>query len=249
MTILVSCDARSDFFVTSSSSMHCSIRMMFNLLAMMVASFATFFSSAAETATSASGTVDLHVTTTSDVETVPETATSSSGTVDLHATTTSDAETVPETATCASGTVEIHVTTTSDVQTVMDELNCAGPGTFNITWHSSLQIEQRIDASNQKNITITGSGSPVIHGAPVDNNNAEPAADTATAGIFSVSSGSILRLCNLTLEAGNALFGGAVSVSSSSSLFVFGCTFASNTAADYGGEISSVETGLLSETA
>ena len=142
-----------------------------------------------------------------------------------------------ETAPCASSTVALHVATTYDVQTVMDELKCTGPGSFNITWHSSLEIDQRIDVTSQKSITITGSGSPIIRAAPVDNNNAE---STANTGLFHVSNGSILLLSHLTLEAGNTSAGGAVSVWSSSFLFVFGCTFISNHASEFGGETTTV---------
>lgn len=134
-------------------------------------------------------------------------------------------------ATCPSGIVTLDVKTSSDVQTVINEVNCTGPGNFNITWHSSLQIEQRIDVFNHKNITVNGSGHPRIRAAPMDANDVE-----SSNGLFSVSDESILRLSHLTLDGGNASFGGAVSMSSSSSLFLVGCTFASNHASEHGGE-------------
>lgn len=141
-----------------------------------------------------------------------------------------------ERAPCPSGTVALDVIEAADVERLMDKLNCTGRGDFNITWYSSLQIGQRIDVSDKKNLTVTGSEFPTISGALDDDNDAGGNVTTGTAtGIFSVSGGSILRLNHLALEGGDAFSGGAVSVYSSV-LVAVGSTFANNHASKNGGE-------------
>lgn len=79
-------------------------------------------------------------------------------------------------------------------------------------------------------------GYPIIRGALADGNHDGAVGDAGNGtGIFSVSNGSILRLNELVLEGGNAEYGGAVGLLSSSSLFVSSCTFANNSASQ-GGE-------------
>ncbi|CAN0266005.1 unnamed protein product, partial [Laminaria digitata] len=49
-------------------------------------------------------------------------------------------------------------------------------------------------------------------------------------GIFSVSGGSKLSLTNLVLEGGNAEYGAAINLLSSSYLFAYDCNFLNNNA-------------------
>lgn len=141
-----------------------------------------------------------------------------------------------ESAPCASGTTAADVTSTGDVQNLAVALACDGEGAFNITWFSSMNITDRIDVANTKTVTITGEGFPSIHGV----------ATGRRTGLFSVSNGSTLRLNGLALEGGDAESGGAVDVHSSSSLFVFGCTFADNNATN-GGETLCVRHKLITK--
>lgn len=137
---------------------------------------------------------------------------------------------------CPSGTVEINISSTADVNDLTDALACVGQGIFNITWHTSLVIEERIMVSDQKNVTVTAGGFPVFRGVPGDHNAAGVVIDAGSGeGIFSVSDGSTLRLNNIGLKGGNAENGGAVAVLSSSALFVCSCTFTRNNASN-GGE-------------
>ena len=144
---------------------------------------------------------------------------------------TSGAELAP----CPSVTVAVNIGSTADVQSLTDALACAGEGVFNITWYSSLAIEERIEVSDNKNVTVTGT-SPSFGGGLADGNDAGVIIDAGSGtGIFSVFHGSTLRLNNLVLEGGNTEHGGAVEVLSSSSLFVFDCLFKNNNASN-GGE-------------
>lgn len=145
----------------------------------------------------------------------------------------------PGVAPCPAGTVAIDVTSAASAQNLTDVLNCTGEGSFNITWHTSLTIDDRIDVSDNKNVTITGAGvASTIRGALADDSNAGGIIqDGSGTGIFSVSNRSTLRLNQLVFEGGNAEEGGAVDVRSSSSLFVFDCTFTRNNASN-GGETS-----------
>lgn len=142
-----------------------------------------------------------------------------------------------EQAPCPLGTTAVNVTSAAGAQDLNDVLACTGPGSFNITWHGSLTIEQRIEVSGDKNVTVTGAtfrgilddalGEDRIVAAIVKGGN--------SSGLFYVSEGSYLRLNHMVLDGGNAENGGAVEVLSSSSLFVFGCTFRNNNASN-GGE-------------
>lgn len=138
-----------------------------------------------------------------------------------------------EAAPCPPSTAfEMDVATTGDLQKFTDALKCTGPGVFSVTWNSSLLIEQTIEVSNLKNVTITGSGFQTIRGASGDNN------DVGT-GIFSVSIGSSLGLNHLVLEGGSSDHGGAVVVLSSSYLHVVDCIFTNNKASRGGKNIFS----------
>ena len=140
-----------------------------------------------------------------------------------------------DSAPCPSVTVVAQITSKADVQALNDALACDGEGYFNITWYSSLTIEEGIKIFHKKNVIVTGAVSRV--GGGLGNvNGAGIVIDVGGGtGIFAVSDGSILRLNNLVLQGGNAENGGAVDVRSSSSLFVFGCIFSNNNASN-GGE-------------
>lgn len=137
-----------------------------------------------------------------------------------------------ESAPCPTGTVAMNVASAADVQNLTDVLNCAGPGDFNVLWHSNQTLAQRIEVSDRKNVTVTGSAFPTIHGVQYDDNDAG-----GGSGMFYVTRGSTLRLSNLVLDGGSAENGGSVRVLSSSNLFVYSCTF-SNNIASKGGEMS-----------
>ena len=93
-----------------------------------------------------------------------------------------------------------------------------------------------------KNVTVTGVGSPTIHGGLYNENTGEDNLDAGEGlGIFSVSDASTLKLSNLVLTGGNAQDGGAVNLLSSSSLFVYDCTFLSNNASNGGETIHVME--------
>lgn len=141
-----------------------------------------------------------------------------------------------EAAPCLSGTVTVNVSSAIDAYTLSDTLNCTGHGRFDIMLHSSIFLDETIYISYNKNVTITGFGFPTILGGVEQGNDAGDAFNPAIGtGIFSVSEGSTLRLFDLALEGGRAEFGGAVELWSSSSLFVYGCTFFNNHAS-FGGE-------------
>ena len=147
-----------------------------------------------------------------------------------------------ESALCPTGTVEINVTSIADVHNLNDVMNCTGEGDFMVTWYSNLTLDQTIEASNMKNVTVTGVGSPTIHGGLYNENTGEDNLDAGEGlGIFSVSDASTLKLSNLVLTGGNAQDGGAVNLLSSSSLFVYDCTFLSNNASNGGETIHVME--------
>eukprot|EP00904_Undaria_pinnatifida_P003095 jgi/Undpi1/12787/HiC_scaffold_7.g02454.m1 len=133
---------------------------------------------------------------------------------------------------CPAATMAIDVTSTAMVQNLTDVLACSGKGSFSITWHASLTIENTIKVSDNKNVTITGVGSAgTIRGALGDDGDDDSIMHNGSrTGMFSVSNRSTLRLNHLAFEGGYAEKGGAVDVLSSSSLFVFDCTFTSNKA-------------------
>lgn len=140
-----------------------------------------------------------------------------------------------ESAICPTGTVAVNVTSAEDVLILADALKCTGGGDFNVTWYSSLPLDQTIEVSDMKNMTITGSGSPVIYrGLGGDTFDSTFLDDGSGTALFSVSDGSTLSLINLVLKGGEAENGGAVDLLSSSSLYVHGCNFAQNNASDGG---------------
>ena len=141
-----------------------------------------------------------------------------------------------DSAPCPSVTAAVTITSKSDVQNLTEALACEGEVEFNITWYSSVTIEERIEVFDRKNVTVTGASSPSFGGGPGDDNDDGVVIDAGTGtGIFSVSDGSTLRLINLVLAGGNAENGGAVDVRSFSSFIAFGCIFSSNNASN-GGE-------------
>lgn len=133
-------------------------------------------------------------------------------------------------APCSAGTIAMDVVSAADLQNMANTINCTGEGTFDVTWIGSLQLEQRIELSDNKELTITGSSllSTVLPEAVIDARN--------TTGIISVSDGSTLNLVNLVLKGGNSEKGGAVDVRSSSALYVTDCFITSNNASR-GGEV------------
>lgn len=132
-------------------------------------------------------------------------------------------------ASCLPGTVAISITSAVDVQNLTDSLGCEGKGYFDITWHSNVTIDERIEVSDGKHVTVTAD-------AFNEDNAADVIIDDGSGtGIFSVSDGSALRLNNIGLRGGNAEHGGAVAVLSSSALYIYGCTFTRNNAST-GGE-------------
>lgn len=138
-------------------------------------------------------------------------------------------------ALCPSSTVVMDVTSADNIHNLTTALACTGEGTFDITWHLSFTVTQKIGVSNNKSVTVTGKGFPSIRGGLIDVNEADDAVPVGgDSGMFSVSNGSTLRLNHLALEGGNAETGGAVKVFSSSSLFAFGCAFGNNNATDGG---------------
>ena len=146
-----------------------------------------------------------------------------------------------ESAPCHPFTVDLNVTFTADIQKLSEELDCVGEGIFNVTWYSSLTIDDVIEVSDAKHVTVTGD-------ALGDDNAAGPTIDGGrTTGIFSVSDRSTLRLNNMVLQAGNAQNGGAVTVLSSSDLFIFDCTFKRNNASN-GGETLPLACGACAES-
>ena len=145
---------------------------------------------------------------------------------------------------CSPGTtVEVSVTTLADVQDLADALNCTGPGVFDITWSTSLQIEERIDVSDLKNVTVNGSGYPTIGSALESDDIVGNGNDArSVTGIFSVSNGATLSLNHIVFEGVNSTEGGVINVHSSSSLFVRGCTFLNNIGVN-GGESGAIILG------
>lgn len=136
-----------------------------------------------------------------------------------------------EAAPCPPDTIEISITSAADLANLTDSLACVGQGDFNIMWHSNVAINERLEVSDGKNVTVTAD-------ALGDDNAGDVLIDAGNStGIFSVSDGSTLRLNNIALDGGNAEDGGAVAVLSSSALFVLGCTFTRNNASN-GGEQS-----------
>lgn len=137
---------------------------------------------------------------------------------------------------CPFGTVDFHVTTTADVPHLADLIDCSGEGSFNVTWYGTLPVDQTIEVSNHKNVTVTGLGFPTIYSGIHDKGDVGENISLATTfGLFSVVNGSTLSLNEVVLEGGSSEEGGAVAVHSSSSLYVVDCDFTNNSASN-GGE-------------
>lgn len=146
-----------------------------------------------------------------------------------------------DSAPCRSSTVQVNVTSIADLQNLTDALACSGKGAFDVTWYSSLKINQSIQVSDSKDVVVTGMGFPSIGGPlPDDTDDGVIADDGAGGSIFSVWNGSSLRLIDLVVEGGNAENGGAANLHSFSSLSVLGCTFSNNAASNGGETISSI---------
>lgn len=153
-------------------------------------------------------------------------------------------------ASCPDGTVTVNLTSISDVQALTDAMNCSGGGNFDITIHGRLQIDQIIEVSEYKNVTVAGS--PLS--AAVSDISSDPYAAGSTnlalgstsdeyygvidarntTGIFLVSDGSTPTINNLVLVGGHSEDGGAIAVTSESSLRVFDCAFTNNRASTGG---------------
>lgn len=143
-----------------------------------------------------------------------------------------------EFAPCQPGTVTLDVATAAELQNMIAAIKCTGEGTFNVFAYGGLQLAQRIEVSNQKNVTVTGFryDSTTIPRAGI---YAE-----SGSGLFLVSNGSALILNGLMLEGGTSEYGGAVDVHSSSYLGVVGCSFNGNNASR-GGDTISCSNGLM----
>lgn len=136
---------------------------------------------------------------------------------------------------CPSDTVTtVELTSTSGVKPLIDALNCTGPGVFSVTLDGRLQIEDIIEMSDQKYVTVAGSAENVLDSSSDASLYAEIDAGHTT-GIFLVSNGSTLNMSNLVIEGGYSTDGGAVAVTSSSFLKVFDCIFTNNRASSAGG--------------
>lgn len=154
----------------------------------------------------------------------------------------SAAESVP----CLSEHVGLNVTSEADIHELTQVFNCTGQGSFDVKLYSSVSLDQRIDIPIMTNVTITGYGFPTISGGlGVGTRDGSSVFDreNGTTGLFSVSNGSTLRLNHLVLAGGEADNGAAVRLYSSSTLFVFGCTFANNKAWN-GGELTRLTVNL-----
>lgn len=130
-------------------------------------------------------------------------------------------------APCPSAPGAFSVANAVDLKNLTTAMNCSGEGVFDVTWVGFVRVREPIQVSGQKEVTITGG---ILNGSL-------PATIHAgnTTGIFNVSNNSMLTLRYLSLEAGYSEKGGAVSVTGSSELNAFGCTFAGNVATE-GGE-------------
>lgn len=139
-----------------------------------------------------------------------------------------------ETAPCSADTVSLEVTSTADLKNMTQTLNCTGGGTFEVSWMGSIQLEQAIELSEGKELTVTGSSSMMT----VQSNSVMDAGSTT--GIFRVYNGSTLTLNHLVLEGGNAENGAAVDARSFSSVYAVDCSFTNNNATS-GGETNSTQ--------
>lgn len=121
----------------------------------------------------------------------------------------------------------------------MPPLPCRVSGVFNVTWYNSLNIYQRIEISDHKNLTVTGIGFPTIRSALIDDEDIDIAIDmgSSTTGLFRVQNASSLILNQLRIEGGSSDHGGAVSAVSSSLLYVHHCEFTNNNATNGGEQV------------
>lgn len=136
---------------------------------------------------------------------------------------------------CPSDTVTVELTSTSGVKPLTDAMNCRGAGTFNVTLYGRIQIDQIIEISHQKYVTLAAPVEKALDSSSDDYLYAEMDAAHQT-GIFSVTNGSTLSISNLIIARGRSMDGGAVVLTSSSFLHVFDCNFTNNTASSAGGE-------------
>lgn len=136
-------------------------------------------------------------------------------------------------ASCPSGTVSLNLTSFNDVQDLTDALNCTGKGVYEIIWNGRLRIEEPIEVSDNKHVTVNGSTGTSRIGTN-DDDDVIDAGDATS--IFLVTNGSTLSINHLVLVRGYSGVGGAVAVNSSSSLHVNGCGFTNNRAST-GGKI------------
>lgn len=136
-------------------------------------------------------------------------------------------------APCSSRTVTVNLTSSGGVGALTDALNCTGAGVYAVALHSRLQIGDTIEVSDQKYVSITG-----FPGTSLTSTSGSRGIIAAgdTTGMFSVSDRSTLAIQDLVLERGYSKHGGAITVTSSSSLYVHRCSFVNNRASTTGGE-------------
>lgn len=143
---------------------------------------------------------------------------------------TSEAQAAP----CPTGTVSVNLTSSGDVHSKLtDVMNCTGQGVFDATWYGDLQVERSIDVSGGNNLTITGVNGSAYHVFSRDNGLL---IEGAHGGMFSVSNGSMLTLKDMTLDGGFSQDRTAVTVTSSSSLYVVDCDFPNHRSSTQGGD-------------
>ncbi|MEP5729812.1 MAG: hypothetical protein ABJL67_10645, partial [Sulfitobacter sp.] len=112
-------------------------------------------------------------------------------------------------APCPADAVAVDLPSNSGVYRLIDALNCTGPGVYNVSVHGRLEIERKINISEQKIVNITGSADDDFK------STSNPSGYTVvsavhTTGMFSVSNGSTLIITRLTLEGGSSVEGGTV---------------------------------------
>lgn len=137
-------------------------------------------------------------------------------------------------APCPPDTVTVDAISSTGAKDLTDALNCTGPGVVHVAVHGRLQIEQRIEISDQKNVVIKGSADNALDSMIDAYSYAEIDAGHKS-GIFLVSNGSTLSISQLILKGGYSQNGGAVDVISSSFLYVVNSTFMNNRASSAGG--------------
>ena len=132
-----------------------------------------------------------------------------------------------EAAPCASGITNLDVATANDLEQFVEALACnETAGVFNVTWYGRQQVDERIDMSDMKDVTITGVALDGID--PAAANDAG-----STTGLFVVDGGSTLSLRSLVLDGGQSQEGAAISVDASV-VNAFDCGFTNNNASEGG---------------